>query len=138
MKKEISKSEDKWRKKLTKEEYYVLREKGTEMAFSGKFDKLFKKGEYICKGCGAKLFTSDMKYDSGCGWPAFFEANKDSIKTKEDSSFGMYRIEVLCKKCGGHLGHVFDDGPEEKGGKRYCINSVSLDFREKKGKAQKH
>ena len=116
-----------WKKKLTKEQYHVLREKGTERPFTGKFDKFFEKGRYTCAACGQVLFTSETKYDSGCGWPAFFEANKDNISTKEDNVLGMQRIEVMCKKCGGHLGHVFDDGPEPTG-KRYCINSVALEF----------
>jgi peptide-methionine (R)-S-oxide reductase len=120
--------ETNWKEKLTPEQYKVLREKGTEQAFTGEYDKLFDEGKYKCAGCGALLFTSDTKYDSGCGWPAFFDANKENIETKEDVGFGMKRIEVMCKKCGGHLGHVFDDGPKDKGGKRYCINSVSLKF----------
>lgn len=120
-----------WKKKLSSEQYRVLREKGTEAAFSGKYDTFFDKGNYKCAACGNVLFTSETKYDSGCGWPAFFEANKDSIEIKEDSSSGMKRVEVMCKKCGGHLGHVFDDGPKDKGGKRYCINSVSLKFTKK-------
>ena len=122
------KSESEWKKKLTPEQYCVLREKGTETPFSGKYDKFFDKGSYRCADCGNILFTSDTKYDSGCGWPAFFAANKGSIATKDDVSFGMHRIEVMCKKCGGHLGHVFDDGPRDKGGKRYCINSAALEF----------
>jgi len=117
-----------WKKKLSKEQYRVLREKGTEEAFTGKYDKSFDKGNYKCAGCGSVLFSSETKYDSGCGWPAFFDANKDKIKTETDATLGMKRVEVMCKNCGGHLGHVFDDGPKDKGGKRYCINSVSLEF----------
>jgi len=124
------KTED-WKKKLTPEQYRVLREKGTEAPFSGKYDKHFDKGAYHCAACGAKLFDSDTKYDAGCGWPSFFEANKENIETHIDTRGGMRRIEVTCKKCGGHLGHVFDDGPKEKTGKRYCINSLSLDFQAK-------
>ena len=126
------KSETEWKKKLTPEQYHVLREKGTELPFSGKYDKFFGKGSYKCAACGNVLFTSDTKYDSGCGWPAFFAANEKSITTKDDVSFGMHRIEVMCKNCGSHLGHVFDDGPRDKGGERYCINSLALKFEEKK------
>lgn len=126
------KPESEWKKKLTPEQYHVLREKGTEAPFGGKYDNFFDKGTYKCAGCGNILFTSETKYDSGCGWPAFFAANKDSIITKDDCSFGMRRIEVMCRKCGSHLGHVFDDGPKAKGGKRYCINSVALEFEKKR------
>ena len=121
-----------WKKKLTAEQYRVLREKGTEAPFSGEYDHAVDAGSYKCAACGNVLFTSQTKYDSGCGWPAFFEANKGSIITEEDDSHGMRRVEVMCKKCGGHLGHVFDDGPKAKGGKRYCINSLALSF--EKGK----
>ena len=127
----MPKTEVKWKKKLTPEQYHVLREKGTEMPFTGKYDTFFDKGKYKCAACGNVLFTSQTKFDSGCGWPAFFAANEKSIITKEDNAFGMRRIEVMCKKCGGHLGHVFDDGPEPTG-KRYCINSLALDFEKKK------
>jgi len=122
------KSEADWKGKLTPEQYRVLRKKGTEEAFTGEYDTLFDKGTYKCAACQTDLFTSETKYDSGCGWPAFFEANKDKIETKEDHTLGMKRVEVTCKNCGSHLGHVFDDGPKDKGGKRYCINSVSLKF----------
>ena len=117
-----------WKKKLTKKEYYVLREKGTEKAFTGKLLKNKRKGTYICSGCGSKLFSSETKFDSESGWPSFSEAKKASIRTKKDSSLGIERVEVLCKKCGGHLGHVFDDGPT---GKRFCINSIALKFKNK-------
>lgn len=127
----MPKSESEWKKKLTPEQYKILREKGTEPPFSGKYDKFFGKGSYRCAACGSVLFTSETKYDSGCGWPAFFAANKGSIITQDDYNFGMRRIEVMCKRCGGHLGHVFDDGPKAKGGKRYCINSLALDFTKK-------
>ena len=123
-----AKTETDWKKKLTPEQYHVLREKGTEMPFTGEYDTFFDKGMYKCAACGNVLFTSETKFDSGCGWPAFFAANEKSIVTKEDNAFGMRRIEVMCKKCGGHLGHVFDDGPEPTG-KRYCINSLALDFK---------
>ncbi len=124
-------TEPEWKKKLAPEQYHVLREKGTELPFSGKYDTFFDKGSYKCAACGNILFTSDTKYDSGCGWPAFFATNKGSIITKDDSSLGMRRIEVMCRKCGSHLGHIFDDGPRDKGGKRYCINSLALDFEKK-------
>ena len=126
----MPKTETDWKRKLTPEQYHVLREKGTEMPFTGKYDLFFDKGKYKCAACSNVLFTSQTKFDSGCGWPAFFAANENSIVTKEDNTFGMRRIEVMCKKCGGHLGHVFDDGPEPTG-KRYCINSLALSFEKK-------
>ncbi len=113
-------------------EYHVLREKGTEPPFTGKYLKNNKKGSYICAACGNELFISDTKFDSGTGWPSFWEAiSKDSLELKVDSSHGMNRTEVVCKKCGGHLGHVFNDGPKPTG-QRYCMNSISLKFRENK------
>lgn len=124
----IPKTESEWKKKLTPEQYHVLREKGTEPAFSGKYDNFFDAGQYKCAACGNVLFTSETKYDSGCGWPAFFAAHEKSIVAQDDFSLGMRRIEVICKRCGSHLGHVFSDGPKEKGGKRYCINSLVLQF----------
>ena len=121
-------------KNLTSEEIFILRDKGTERPFSGKFDTFFEEGVYKCKNCNAKLFKSDSKYDAGCGWPSFFEAiDEKSILYKEDNSiFGRPRTEILCAKCEGHLGHVFEDGPVEKTGLRYCVNSISLDFESKK------
>ena len=118
-----------WKKKLTSEQYRVLREKGTELPFTGKLLKNKEKGIYLCVGCGAELFSSETKFDSGTGWPSFWDANMKNIELKEDNYLGMKRIEALCKKCGSHLGHVFDDGPREKTGKRFCINSVSLNFK---------
>ena len=117
-----------WKKKLTPQQYKVLREKATELPFTGKLLYNKDKGMYVCAGCGTELFSSATKFDSGCGWPSFFEANLENIELKEDHSFGMERIEVLCKKCGGHLGHLFDDGPKPTG-KRYCINSAALGFK---------
>lgn len=122
---------DEWKKKLTPEQYHVLREKGTELPFTGKLLHNKQKGVYVCAGCGTELFPSDTKYDSGCGWPSFSDLqHKENIELRKDTSLGMQRIEVLCKKCGGHLGHVFDDGPTPTG-KRYCINSLSLGFKKK-------
>ena len=117
-------------KSLTNEEIFVLKDKGTERPFTGKFDSFFEKGVYKCKNCGAELFKSESKYDAGCGWPSFFESvNEDAIKYQEDNSiFGRPRVEILCSNCDGHLGHVFEDGPKEKTGLRYCVNSISLDF----------
>lgn len=115
------------KKKLTKEQYDVCFLKGTEPPFSGKYTHNKEKGMYVCAVCGKKLFSSDTKFDSSTGWPSFWDAvNKDNIELKEDRSLGMIRTEVLCKNCGAHLGHVFDDGPY---GKRYCINSLGLNFK---------
>lgn len=125
-------SEDEWKKKLSPEQFHVLREKGTEPAFTGKFHAHKEKGMYVCAACGAKLFSSDAKFESGTGWPSFTEAaEKGAVVLHEDTSHGMRRVEVTCAKCGGHLGHVFPDGPSERGGQRYCINSCSLDFESK-------
>ena len=121
-------SQDKWKKKLTKEQYQVLREKRTEPAFTGKYWKNHEKGIYKCAGCGTPLFSSDEKFDSGSGWPSFDKPyDEANVQEKPDKTYGMNRTEVLCSKCGGHLGHVFNDGPNPNGC-RYCINSVSLDF----------
>jgi len=118
-----------WKKKLTPEQYRILREKGTEPAFTGKYFDSKEKGMYTCAGCGTELFSSDAQYDSGSGWPSFYDPiSQDVVKTEHDESHGMNRSEVLCSTCGGHLGHVFPDGPKEKGGKRFCINSESLKF----------
>ena len=122
-------SESEWRARLTPEQYHVLREKGTERAFTGRFDKHYDEGEYTCAGCGARLFGSEAKYNSGCGWPAFTRPADDSaVEEHRDTSWGMIRTEVTCAACDGHLGHVFPDGPPEQGGLRYCINSAALDF----------
>ena len=120
-------TEEEWRKKLTPEEFHILREKGTERPFTGEYDKFYKDGTYKCAGCGTELFTSSSKYDSGCGWPAFYEAMPEKIQESADNSFGMTRVEITCENCGGHLGHVFNDGPQPSG-LRYCVNSISLDF----------
>lgn len=120
-------SEQEWKEKLTPEEYHILREKGTERPFTGEYDKFYEDGTYKCAGCGTELFSSSSKYDSGCGWPAFYEALPEKIEESEDKSFGMRRIEITCENCGGHLGHVFNDGPQPSG-LRYCVNSISLDF----------
>ena len=125
------KTEEEWRKILTKEEFEILRKKGTERAFTGKYDNHFEVGDYNCAGCGSKLFTSKTKYNSGCGWPAFYEAIPGAIEEHEDNTLGMRRIEITCSKCDGHLGHVFNDGPKPTG-LRYCVNSVSMDFQPSK------
>ena len=120
-------TEKEWQETLTSEQYRILREKGTERAFTGKYDKYFEKGTYTCAGCSTPLFESETKYDSGCGWPAFYQSLPESIDETPDHSFGRVRTEITCSKCDGHLGHVFTDGPKPTG-LRYCVNSVSLDF----------
>jgi peptide-methionine (R)-S-oxide reductase len=133
----IPQTEREWKQKLSRKQYYVLREKGTERAFTGKYDKFFEPGTYKCAGCGNELFISDDKYNSGCGWPAFSApADKDAVAESRDTSHGMIRTEITCSKCGGHLGHVFNDGPRPTG-LRYCINSAALDFEEKQDKQEK-
>ncbi len=127
-------TEAEWREKLSPEQYHVLREAGTERAYTGKYDKFYEEGEYYCAGCGQKLFESDAKYNSGCGWPAFTKPSEgDSVTEHTDTSYGMVRTEVVCSNCDGHLGHVFPDGPPQAGGMRYCINSAALDFEAEKG-----
>ena len=124
--------EKEWQKKLTPEQYRVLRKKGTEPAFSGKFLHEKREGTYNCAACGNPLFSSDAKFDSGTGWPSFDQALPGSVKYEHDTAYGMDRTEVLCANCGSHLGHLFDDGPKATTGKRYCMNSVCLDLAEKK------
>ena len=123
----VTKTDQEWREQLTPEQYHVLREKGTERAFTGRYYDLKDDGSYACAGCGQMLFASDTKFDSGCGWPSFTEAVPGSVDLHEDRTFGMRRTEVTCSRCGGHLGHVFPDGPAPTGD-RYCINSASVDF----------
>jgi|ERR1043165_3468388 methionine-R-sulfoxide reductase len=127
--KQVVKTEEEWRSFLTPEQYHVIREKGTERPFTGKLLLNKEKGVYVCAACGNELFTSDMKFDSHCGWPSFDkEIAGGKIKTHVDTSYGMVRTEIMCAKCGGHLGHLFDDGPTETG-MRYCVNSLSIDFK---------
>lgn len=120
--------ESEWTKLLTPEEYYVLRQKGTERPFTGQYTDNFVAGTYSCAGCGQVLFESDAKFDSHCGWPSFDQAIKGTVNYIEDRTHNMIRIEVTCSNCNGHLGHVFPDGPTETTGQRYCINSVSMKF----------
>lgn len=125
----VHKTEEEWRKELDPEAYRVLREAGTEAPFTGAYVDNHEDGTYTCKACGTVLFDSSAKFDSGSGWPSFTDpAVAENVGTREDLSHGMRRTEVFCKTCGSHLGHVFDDGPSDRGGKRYCINSVALDF----------
>ncbi|MDO8510401.1 MAG: peptide-methionine (R)-S-oxide reductase MsrB [bacterium] len=124
----IQKTDEEWERELTPEQYRIMREKQTEVPYSGKYVHTKDKGVYRCAACGAELFSSDTKFDSGTGWPSFAEVlGNDRVKTGHDTSSGMERVEVTCARCGAHLGHVFDDGPTETG-KRYCINSVCLDL----------
>lgn len=126
----IERSESEWRDKLTEEQFRVLREKGTESPNSGKYNLHFQNGAYHCAACHQKLFKSDQKFESDCGWPSFDDAIEGSIEYVQDRSYGMMRTEVLCSNCGSHLGHLFDDGPT-KTGQRYCVNSASIEFESK-------
>ncbi len=125
----VNKTEEEWKKQLNPEQYAILREKGTERPFTGKYNLHFEKGKYTCAACGYELFDSDNKFESHCGWPSFDnELGNSRIKKQKDLSLGMVRTEILCGRCGGHLGHIFDDGPTSTG-LRYCVNSASLDFK---------
>ena len=125
----VEKTDAQWREELTPEQYQVLRKAGTERAFTGKYWNNHEDGIYRCAGCGAELFGSDTKFESGSGWPSFTEPKvAEAVTLKRDVSHGMVRTEVECARCGGHLGHVFDDGPRDAGGLRYCMNSCAMDF----------
>ena len=124
----LEKTEQEWKEQLSAEEYRILRQKGTEYPHTGSYNLHFKDGTYTCKGCGSPLFKSDHKFESGCGWPSFDTAVPGAIEYIRDTSHGMIRTETVCANCGGHLGHVFEDGPRETTGQRYCINSASIDF----------
>lgn len=128
----LNKSEEYWKEKLTPEQYHIMREQGTEAPFTGKYVDNHESGMYECAACGHPLFSSDTKFESGSGWPSFDQpVNKEHVELVEDNSHFMRRIEVKCKNCGAHLGHVFPDGPKETTGERYCINSCALKFKKK-------
>lgn len=126
----ITKTEQEWQQELTPEQYQILRKKGTERAFTGQYWDHHDNGTYTCAACGQVLFSSETKFESGCGWPSFYDADPGTVEMHEDRTFGMRRVEVTCARCGGHLGHVFDDGPKPTG-QRYCINSASIGFQPK-------
>ncbi len=126
----VQKSDTDWQTELTPAQFNVLREKGTERPNTGEYNLHFESGTYACAGCGTALFKSATKYDSHCGWPSFDDAIEGTVVYQKDTSLGRVRTEILCANCGGHLGHIFDDGPQETTGKRYCVNSLSLEFKE--------
>lgn len=126
--------DDEWKQRLTPEQFHVLREKGTEAPYTGKLLYNTAAGNYVCAACGNELFASDTKFEAHCGWPSFYDARPDAVIFTEDASHGMERTEVTCAKCGGHLGHVFEDAPDKPTGQRFCINSAALDFMPANGK----
>ncbi len=125
------KTDEEWKSALNSEEYYIMRQKGTEKPYSGEFNNHFERGVYICKGCKQELYDSDSKFDSRCGWPSYEKAKAGAIDYRKDTTHGLIRTEILCSNCGSHQGHVFDDGPT-KTGKRYCVNSLSIEFKPNK------
>jgi len=128
----VNKTDEEWKQLLGDFSYSILREKATERPFSSEYEKFWEPGIYVCKGCGSELFTSDTKFDAGCGWPSFYQSiDKKNVKEILDLSHGMTRVEVVCSNCGGHLGHVFNDGYNQPTGLRYCINGASLGFKKK-------
>lgn len=130
----VQKTEEEWKKELTPQQYHILREKGTEPAFTGEYVDMHEDGMYKCVACGEALFDSGTKFESGSGWPSFYDvASKGNVVLSDDDSYGMHRTEVKCANCGSHLGHLFDDGPKDATGLRYCINSAALKFDKKKG-----